>query len=241
MLKAVPLLQNEVIIPLLAPCPRWKGSGNHNFILCCHWKQEQYLFWRGGTELSASYIVPRRYWPLLMGNLHLSLQNHFCKCNKSWWGFAAQSDCVAGGLQPEADKMKSEIADNRPPKTDFQRLLAKTGCDCATGLIPYLHSTLSQPSLHLFPPGFSTGITMLFIVITLPGLPTPWHLHDTFALLTNIPLCPTATSCLLPKARGADLVSGAIPSITSGDAKQACNLFIVTKLVVACPLQNFAA
>lgn len=54
--------------------------------------------------------------------------------------------------------MKSEIADNPPSKEDFQMLLAKTGCDCATGLIPCLHLTLSQP-------GFSTDITMLFTVI----------------------------------------------------------------------------
>lgn len=90
--------------------------------------------------------------------------------------------------------MKSEIADNPPSKKDLQRLLARTGCDCASGLILCLHLTLSQPSLHLFPPGFSTGISMLFIVITLPGLPTPVLLpmtpllsSQTFLYITQQP------------------------------------------------------
>jgi len=160
MLKDVALLQHEAVVPLLDrpvlfPMSQLKGEWKPQpkFLPCCRGEQEQrYLCWRGGTELSASCIVPRRYRALLMGSLHLSLQSHLCKCHTCWWGFASTKWLCYWRLTTWGRHDEKWDISQHSQKTDFKRLLAKTKCISATGWIPCASLSALNPSTDISPP-----------------------------------------------------------------------------------------
>lgn len=83
----------------------------HYAVLRCFGKQEQwYHFWRRGTELRVSCNVLRRYWARSDREFAFVITH----ATNADGALRAQGDCVAGGLQPEADMMNSEMSVNTP-------------------------------------------------------------------------------------------------------------------------------